>query len=363
MAMMNADGSGLHTFEFDRPGQASWQAGPHFPGKRRLIVLSFEAGPAFTGNVPSHLWIHDLDTGSLDEIVPRPRLAPYYVPVLLLPKQEALLVSIIINGESRLFRMNLDGTDQREITRAGEGFSYGFSLSPDKKRLAFHASGPKPHSYRIFTSDLDGSRRVLVAGDPDHLYFGTSWSPDGQWILFQDCHFREDPGHDWSDLCIGRPDGSGHRVLTTGRSHWFGTSYGPPGNSGNGSNMPEWLPDGSAITYTRRMPGSKPAWEFQPQRPDTDHFNRDFKPELARGGTQICLLNPRGGEATPLTPAVEGQWDFRTAVSPDGRQILFSRARTGSSPAIWIMDRDGRNQRLLTKGKEDRGADFARWMP
>ena len=132
MAMMQADGSGLRYFEFDRPGQASWQPGPYFPGGRRIIVLSFEAGPAFTGKVPSHIWIHDLQTGALDEIVPRERLAPYYVPVLLLPKQERLLVSIILNGESRLFSMSLDGRDQREITRAGEGFSYGFSLSPDE---------------------------------------------------------------------------------------------------------------------------------------------------------------------------------------------------------------------------------------
>ena len=363
MAMMRADGSGLRYFEFDRPGQASWQPGPYFPGGRRIIVLSIEAGPAFTGKVPSHIWIHDLQTGALDEIVPRERLAPYYVPVLLLPKQERLLVSIVIDGESRLFSMSLDGKEQREITHAGEGFSYGFSLSPDEKRLAFHASGPKPHGYRIFTSDLDGARRVLVAGHPDHLYFGTSWSPDGAWILYQDCLFRQEPGHDWSDLCVGRPDGSEHRVISSGTSHWFGTSYGLPGNSGNGSNMPEWLPDGSAVTFTRRMPDSKPAWEFQPQRPDTDHFNRDFKPELARGGTQICLLDPKTQAATPLTKAEEGQWDFRTAVSPDGRQILFSRARTGEPPAIWIMDRDGGNQRLLTRGREDKGADFARWMP
>ncbi len=127
--------------------------------------------------------------------------------------------------------------------------------------------------------------------------------------------------------------------------------------------MPEWLPDGSAVTFTRRLPGSKPAWEFQPQRPDTDHFNRDFKPDLARGGAQICLLDPKTQAAAALNKPVDGQWDFRTAVSPDGTQILFSRARVGMSPAIWIMDRDGANQRQLTKGREDAGADFARWMP
>ena len=43
----------------------------------------------------------------------------------------------------------------------------------------------------------------------------------------------------------------------------------------------------------RKLPGSKPPWEFQPQRPDTDHFNRDYHPDRARGGTQLSLLDPK----------------------------------------------------------------------
>jgi TolB protein len=62
---------------------------------------------------------------------------------MLLQRQERLLVSIVIDGESRLFSMTLDGRDQKEITHPAEGFSYGFSLSPNARRLAFHAVGPK----------------------------------------------------------------------------------------------------------------------------------------------------------------------------------------------------------------------------
>ncbi len=362
MAMMNTDGTGFRKFEFDIPNQVSWQPGAYFLDGRRMIVLSIEAGKSFTGKVPSHMWIYDLKTGSLSEIVPQPRLGPFYTPVLLLPRRERLLASVVIDGESRLYSMTLDGKEQREITHAGEGFSYGFSLSPGGRRLAFHAVGPKPNNYRIFTSNLDGSGRTLVAGHPDHLYFGTSWSPDGEWILFQDCLNKQDPGHDWSDLCVGRPDGSENRVLTQGQSQWFATSYGPAQNHGSGSNMPVWLPDG-AITYTRKLPGSKSAWEFQPQRPVTDHFNRDFKPELARGGTEICLLYPKTNVVKRLTHSDPPRWDFRTAVSSDGKQILFSRAATGSPSAIWIMNADGTGQRMLTAGRNNDGADFARWGP
>ena len=108
---------------------------------------------------------------------------------------------------------------------------------------------------------------------------------------------------------------------------------------------------------------SKVAWEFQPQRPDTDHFNRDFKPEQARGGVEICRLNPRDGNVTGLTQSSSSVWDFRASESPDGRSVVFCRAKTGGVPAIWVMDTDGRNQLLLTPGFEDQGADLPRWLP
>jgi TolB protein len=256
--------------------------------------------------------------------------------------------------------MNLDGTDAREFTRAGEGLPYGLSLSPDRQRVAFHLASPS--GYQIWTSDLNGQNRVKVAAHPDHLYFGTSWSPDGQWILYQDCHYKSDPGHDWSDICIGRTDGSEHRVLTEGQSHWFAATYGSAQNRGGGSNMPAWSSTGE-ILFSRKLPGAKVAWEYQAQRPDTDHFNRDFKPGLARGGTELCRLNSHTGKVTRLTHLEPPVWDFRVSESGDGRQLVFCRAETGGSPALWVASASGGHPRLLTHGFDDRGADHPRWLP
>ena len=126
--------------------------------------------------------------------------------------------------------------------------------------------------------------------------------------------------------------------------------------------MPSWTRDG-AILVSRRLPESKTAWEYQPQRPDTDHFNRDFKPELARGGTEICRIDPQDGSSLPLTHSDPPIWDFRQSESPDSRQILFCRAETGAMPAIWVADADGGNQQMLTAGVDDLGADHPRWVP
>jgi TolB protein len=256
--------------------------------------------------------------------------------------------------------MNLDGTDAREFTRAGEGLPYGTSLSPDGRRVAFHLASPS--GYQIWTSDLEGRNRTWIAGHRDHLYFGPRWSPDGEWLAYLDCHFRQDHGHDWADVRVSRPDGSESRVLTEGQPQWFAATYGGPSRRGSGSNMLAWTRDG-AILFSRKLPESKVPWEFQAQRKDTDHFNRDYKPELARGGAEICRLDPRDGGIHRLTRREPPVWDCRASESPDGQWIIFCRAETGRMPGIWVMGSDGSNPRRLTDGVDDHGADHPRWLP
>jgi Tol biopolymer transport system component len=365
--LIYADGSGLRYFDFRQPNQVTWQPGPFFSDGRSVILLSMEArrdGPGrpfdqYYTQTPTHLWKYHLDRDELVEIATRERRAVFYTPALLL-SDERILVQVVRERVGQIFSMNLNGTDARPFTREGEGLPYGLSLSPDRQRVAYHLASPR--GYEIWTSDLEGANRVRVAGHPDHLYFGTSWSPDGRWILYQDCHFKSDPGHDWSDLCLGRPDGSQHRVVTSGQLQWFGATYGGLRNRGGGSNMPMWNRDGTVL-FSRRVPQSKVPWEYQVHRPDTDHFNREFKPELARGGTEICRLDPNDGSMHSLTPSVSGRWDFRAAESPDGSRIVFCRAATGEAPAIWIMNHDGSEPRRLTAGLEEQGADHPRWLP
>ena len=363
---MNADGSGLRYLSFDVPNQATWQPAAFFPDGRRVILLSMEPrrdGPGkpfeeYYHKTPTHIWIHDLDSGSLEEIVTKERLAPFCTPQLLL-KNGRLLIQVIKDKVPGCYSVNLDGSDPQPFTQPGEGMPYGLDLSPDGTRVAYHLASPR--GYEIHTCDIDGKHKTLVASKPGHLYFGPKWSPDGEWLIFQDCQPAADPGHDWSDLVLCRPDGSEQRMLTQGNSLWFAATYGSPENRGSGSNMPIWSKDGT-ILICRRLPDSKPAWEYQPQRVDVDHFNRDFKPELARGGTEICRLDPKTGEITKITSPGSSVWDFRQVESTDATQLLFCRAKTGETAGIWIANSDGSNQRLLTKGINNQGADHPRWI-
>ncbi len=365
--MVRADGSGLRYFDFHVPNQATWQPCGFFSDGRRILFLSMEPrrdGPGrpfdqFYHQTPTHLWVHDLENDTLTEVATRDRMAVFYTPQLIL-SEERLLVQVIREGVGQIFSMNLDGSDAREFTRAGEGLPYGFDLSPDGKRVAYHLASPT--GYQIWTSDVDGGDRTLVAADPEHLFFCPAWSPDGQWLAFQDCLYRSDPGHDWSDLSLCRPDGSELRRITQGQALWFSASYGTPENRGGGSNTPTWSHDGSVLC-AYRLPGTKVPWVFQSDRPDTDHFNRAFHPEQAVGGTRICRIEPRDGSVKPLTSNEPPVWDFRQSESPDGQLVVFCRAETGGVPSLWVMERDGSDPRLLSKGLEDRGLDHPRWWP
>lgn len=362
----NVDDLSVRYLDFAAPNQATWQPGPAFDDGHSFVVLSMEPrrdGPGrpfeeYYTQTPTRLWRYDLISNQLDELLTRDRLAPFITPQLLLGGDQ-LLVQVVRDRVGQIFRMGLDGSEAEPFTHAGEGLPYGLSLSPDGLRVGFHLASSA--GYQIWTSDTRGADRVKVAAQPGHLYFGTSWSPDGQWILYVDCHAGDDPGHDWADVCIGRADGSQHRVLTTGQAMWFAATYGNRETRGGGSNVPQWTRDGK-IVYPRRTPNAKVAWEYQPQRPDTDHFNREFKPELARGGAEICLLDPISGSESVLIRSDPPTWNFRAIESPDGDWIAFCRAETAGPSAIWLFDRNSGDARMVTTGINERGADHPRWL-
>ena len=348
----------------DVPGMVSWSWGPVFEDRCRVIVSGCEPGKAWEGNVRVHLWIYDLDENRLlGEIARKNRPAPFMVCSHILPGEDRLVMNPIIDGKQRVWTMDLDGSDPREITRVEDGFVYCVQISPDGQKIAYHATMLSGRdSYCVFVSDLDGGNRVEVASAPGHLYFGPMWSPDGKWLIYQDCHYPDDPGHDWADLCLGSRDGSINRKITEGQRQWFATSYGDPETRGGGSNMAQWTPDGKGVTYTRAEPGSQTAWPYQAERPDTDHFNRDYYPEDARGGTAICLLDPFTGEETEFIPCESRVWNFRAAWSPDGSMFAFCRAEVGSPSSLWLVNADGSAPRMLTDGYEHQGADHPLWV-
>jgi hypothetical protein len=367
IGVINADGSGEQYFDFGVPGQASWGLGPAFPDGERIILVSYEENSIqkiVVGDLLTHIWIYHFPTGSIQEILDRHRPARFTGCAGILGNDRYLLTALI-DGENRVFLSNRDGSEKTEITTEGEGFVYGIHLSPDQKRISYHITGTKkakarrthsfrPGPYAINVIGIDRANRVLVAGQPGHLYFDPVWSPDGEWLAYLDCLAEADPAHFAADLCIGRPDGTEHRVVTEGQSHWFGSSYGSEGNRGGGSNTTQWSPDGRTLLYTRLAPGSHADCYYDARLPD--HQELVYRPELARGGTQLCTLDPCTGEITELTTWEDGKWEHHACYTQGGGSLVYGRACVGQDSELWIMEKDGSHERLLTCGFEGRGA-------
>lgn len=342
IGLIRPDGTGEYYPELKEPNQRSWVFGPIFSDGARMILASYEetnitnvrAGKSIT-----HDWIFDLTSGKVTPVLEKERQADQLRPYILLPGDQRVIETAIMGGEERIFIKDLDGGNPVELTSAGSGFHYALELSHDQTRLACHVAGGglkefNPGVYSINVFDLATGKRTFIGGQPEHLMFGPHWSPDDTRLVYLDCHAAKDPKHFRGALAVGQADGSGHRTITSGQTHWFGTPYG--------SNMPEWSHDGKTVTYTRLQENSAA--------------------DISAGGAQICLLNPDTGEIQELTPAVEGVWDYRATWAPDGSSIAFCRVRSGSSRELWIMNPDGTGQQKLTDGYQDKGADHYRWL-
>lgn len=342
IGFIRPDGTGEYYPKFDQPNQRSWVFGPIFSDGRRLIVASYEETNLTrvrSGQVITHDWIFDLASGGLTPTLEKDRQADQLRPYILLRGDERVIETAIMGGEERIFVKDLDGSNAMELTAPGSGFHYALELSHDGTRLVCHVAGGSlkefnPGVYSINVFDLASGKRTFVGGQPEHLMFGPHWSPDDKRLVYLDCHAAKDPSHFRGALAVGEADGSGHRTITEGQTHWFGTPFG--------SNMPQWSPDGKTVTYTRLQENSKA--------------------DISEGGSQLCLLNPDSGEIQELTPAVEGIWDYRAEWSPDGSQIAFCRVHAGGPRELWIMNSDGAGQRRLTDGYEHKGADYYRWL-
>ena len=372
LGIIGSDGTGLLTIDFAKyrvPGAIIWHKGPVFPDGRRMIVHSHEFLKRISPETPFYqtvkvrVWIYDFRTEALTPIeVYGTHRSTYVSSIGPLPGGDRLVAGLFTDGDARLVTMDLDGSDQLDITKPGEGFAHGPSGSPDGRQLATEFS-VQGEGTRITVMGIDGGNRVRFPGETGHYHFVPTWSPDGQWILYVDYQHDIDPEHHQADLCLARPDGTEQRFITEGRPFWLSAVYGGPETYGGGSNMPQWLPDGSRVTFVRLIPGSRTAWPLSARPEYDDHWGREFRPERACGGTEICLLDPFTGRCTQLTRSAPPVWDFRPTCSAGGKQIAFCRAGLGSPSALWVMDAQGGHERFLTAGHAGKGADHPVWIP
>jgi TolB protein len=207
---------------------------------------------------------------------------------------------------SDIWIMAADGADPvpLELPLLGFGLIGGIAWSPDGTRIAF-GSHPSslPQNHGIWVVDADGTDPVkLVSGS------GPAWSPDGSQIAYS----RQRAGGDSAEIWVMDADGTNPTWLI---SDGFG---------------PAWSPDGTEIAFTRMVV-------------DAEH-------DKGLSAVALAVMNADGSSSVELSAG--SSFGVHPSWSPDGSRIAFHQLfEFGTDPRIWIIDADGNNKALLTKGR------------
>ena len=124
-------------------------------------------------------YLVDLATGKATNVTAVDRVSFHNTGLFFWPGDPTKLgFQALIDGNSHPFRMDRDGRNKRDLTKDSKEFAYGFSASPDGKRIAYHKN------YQVYLADADGSnarrgrdrpavqlRAAVVAGRHTRLLF------------------------------------------------------------------------------------------------------------------------------------------------------------------------------------------------
>ena len=184
--IVHADGTGRRVIAADlAEREHSWtQFGGWSPDGRQAVVLSLWESPQNAAWEREHRtfrmtegWLVDTclvdhQSGAIINLTAIDRVSIYNTGLFFLPDESGYGFTPLINGVSKPYLMDRDGRNKRDVSGQGEGFAYGYSVSPDGSRISYH------ENYQIFVSNIDGSdKRRIETGNP--FNFVPQWSPDG----------------------------------------------------------------------------------------------------------------------------------------------------------------------------------------
>ena len=254
-------------------------------------------------------WLVDLETGKRECPTAKARVSFYNSGLFFWPNEPGKLgFTALVGGESRPFQMDLDGGNKRDLTAGKNGFTYGFSSSPDGKRVAYHKD------YQVFVAEANGSNAVQVqTGNP--FNFGPAWSVDSRLILFVSGEHHNCHPH------LARADGSGVRKVADRGGYRGVTQFLDVFDFHDGSSdIPCWSADGQSIFYTSQTGDCVELYRVRLEGP----------PEpLTRSAPGTKHYHP--------TPLQTGRWLAYGSLRNGIRQILARDLETGKEIQVTQM--------------------------
>ncbi|WP_104664168.1 TolB family protein [Ensifer adhaerens] len=234
---------------------------------------------------------------------------------------------LIINGDGRLYRLGLDGSEPVEIdTGFATLCNNDHGISPDGRTLAISDKTEFGKS-AIYLLPAEGGRPRLVTRNLPSYWHG--WSPDGQTLAY--CGIRDQV----FDIYTISVDGGEETRLTHGEGR----------NDG-----PDWSADGEWIYFNSSRTGQMQIWRVRPDGSDvtriTDSPYGDWFPHPSPDGKNLLvlsydgdvfdhprdldvrlrLMNMDGGNARELFELFGGQGTINVPNwSPSGDRFAFVR--------------------------------------
>ena len=283
-------------------------------------------------------YLVDIATARATNITAIERVSRYNGGLFFWPNDPTKLgFTALIDGNSHPFRMDRDGRNKTDLTKAAKEFSYGFSSSRDGKRIAYHKN------YQIFVADADGGNaRKVETGNS--FNFGPTWSPDGQWVLFVSGEHYNCHPH------IVRADGTGLKKLAD-RGGYRGVVefLDVPDFHGGSSDTPVWAADGRAVFYTAKV-GAR-----------VELFRLALDGAGASGGTGTSTgASANAGEQ--LTKSADNTLHYHPQPSADGQWLVYGSKRDGVRQ-LFVMRLADRAEHRLTDLKPGHAAMWPHWQP
>ena len=224
---------------------------------------------------------------------------------------------VAFTSSNRIYTINPDGSDVRQLTPDGNGFIDHFpAWSPDGAKIAFGRQTSTEMS-QIYVMNADGTNPTRITNNSSSDR-EPSWSPDGSKIAFVSARDGNE------EIYVMNADGSNQTRLTNNTAFDFD---------------PAWSPDGTRIVLAT---------------------TRDFPPfgNIA-SGLEIYVMNADGSNQVRLTNNTDV--DAQPLWSPDGTRIAFNSQRDGL-PLIYTMNADGSNVINATQSTTFDASD-PEWSP
>jgi Tol biopolymer transport system component len=236
------------------------------------------------------------------------------------PDSRSVLIRDSVGGRpAAIFQISLETLERRQLTHPASGAGdWKFEVSPDGKLLAF-SRATRPGVSDIYVVSMNGGEPVRRT-DWNAAVGGVVWTPDGRDLIYNVGY--DNPMALWRTPANGAKPERGRPVLLP-----TAVAAGPPSISRPSSGQPARL-------------------AFQ-----TGYADVSLR--------TIDLEAPRSGEVLQgVLPLCDSSVvDYPGALSPDAARVVFTSARTGSSPSggglaslpqLWIANRDSTGLRQLT---------------